>query len=175
LSLIDDYLHTDGDKRYNYLVLFIAVAVAISLLERAIPHPFPWLKTGAANIFSLLLIVNGRYKDAFLVSILRTFLAAMLFGGLFSIGHIFSFVGVMFSTTASLVLYHFFSSKVSIYGISIMGAYFHSIGQLAVGGVLFFSITTLKYLAPILLLISIATGFLTGWLAKKIVAGDHND
>ena len=161
-------------KRYNYLVLFIAVAVAISLLERAIPHPFPWLKTGAANIFALLLIVNGRYKDAFLVSILRTFLAAMLFGGLFSIGHLFSFVGVIFSTTAALLLHRFFSHRVSIYGVSVIGAYFHSIGQLAVGGVLFFSFSTLKYLAPFFLLISIATGFLTAWLAQKFVAGDSN-
>lgn len=175
MSLIDDYLQADEDKRYNYLVLFLAVAVGISLLERAIPHPFPWLKTGAANIFSLIMIVNGRYKDAFLISILRTFLAAMIFGGLFSIGHVFSLVGVLFSTTASLFLYHFFSSKVSIYGVSVVGAYFHSLGQLVVGGVLFFSLATLKYLAPILLLIAIATGFLTGWLAKKIVTGSYNE
>ena len=58
-----------------------ALAAALSLAERLLPGPLPWLKPGLANIITLALAARGEYRTAVLVSILRSFVAALAWGG----------------------------------------------------------------------------------------------
>jgi len=167
LSLIIQYKNAKGEKRLLFLSLFITVSCALSLLERLIPMPVPWFKPGLANIVPLVLVILVRYKDAVIVSVLKTFITALMISGLFSPGHLFSFSGSLISILVMIILHRSAKRFLSPVGISIAGAYFHSFAQLIAGWIFFLPFETVMSFAPFFLLFSIFSGFLIGTLVLK--------
>jgi heptaprenyl diphosphate synthase len=165
MRVIEDFRKEQGAARLRTLALFTAAAAALSVLERALPSPLPWLKPGLANIFSLVLVAGGAVREALLVAVLRTFLAALFFGGLFSIGHVFALCGALASVGAMRLAAA--PGVFSLYGISMAGAFAHGLGQLALGRSVFLSSAATLAVATPLLLVSIATGVLTAWAAGR--------
>ncbi|MCK4907912.1 MAG: Gx transporter family protein [Spirochaetes bacterium] len=169
MSLIIQYKKAKGEKRLIFLSLFIAVSCALSIIERIIPMPVPWFKPGLANIVPLVLVMLVRYRDAVIVSVLRTFITALMIGGLFSPGHIFSFSGALVSVLVMVILHRLAGRFFSPIGISIAGAYFHSFAQLMAGWIFFLPFETVMSFAPFFFLFSIFSGFLTGTLVIKFL------
>jgi len=148
--------------------MLLAISVVLGLIESYIPifNVIPGVKLGLANIVIVYAIYKYSFKDALYISILRVFLVGLLRSGLFSITFFFSLSGALLS----LIFMYLFKkyTKLSVIGVSIIGAISHSIGQIIIA-VIFLSNINIIYYFPILLLSSIITGIIVGMLSKKII------
>ena len=140
--------------------VLVALALALSYTERFIPLqlviPLPGVKLGLANIATLVALYALDWKKTIPIVVVRCFLGA-LFGGL---------TGILFSLTGGLLSLAVMAAckKIplfSIYGVSILGAAAHNIGQILAAMALMGSVYVWGYL-PYLLLIAIFTGTATG-------------
>lgn len=140
--------------------VLVALALALSYTERFIPLqlviPLPGVKLGLANIATLVSLYLLGWKATVPVVAVRCFLGG-LFGGL---------TGILFSLTGGLLALSVMAlckraPIFSIYGVSVLGAAAHNIGQLLAATALMGSVHVWAYL-PYLLLIAIFTGTATG-------------
>ena len=148
-------------KKLTLCALLISLALTLSYMERFFPlHlivPLPGVKLGLANIVSLIALYLLGGKSAYLILALRCILGSAFGGGITSL--MFSLTG---GTLAMLVMA--MGRKLpmlSIYGVSILGAAAHNIGQILSAMVLMHSIYIGAYL-PYLLAVGLFTGFATG-------------
>lgn len=148
-------------KNIAFCAVMIALALALSYAEHLIPLqlviPLPGIKLGLANVVTLVALyrVKGRYALAIVVS--RCVLGAAFGGGI--TGLLFSLAG------GSLALFTMLAARkslfFSIYGVSVLGAAAHNIGQILAATVLLRSVYVVGYL-PWLLLAAVGTGLLIG-------------
>ncbi|MBP3588086.1 MAG: Gx transporter family protein [Clostridia bacterium] len=140
--------------------LLVAAAMALSYFERLIPLnlvvPLPGVKLGLANIVTMFALYALEKRQAFLILVLRCFLGSV-FGGL---------SGLAMSMTGGVLAFWIMALAkklplFSIYGVSILGAAAHNLGQVLAASVLMGSVYTFYYL-PFLLLTALVTGAITG-------------
>lgn len=140
--------------------LLVAAAMALSYVERFIPLnlvvPLPGVKLGLANIVTMFALYFLRKRQAFTVLVLRCFLGS-LFGGLSGLAMSLTGGVLAFWTMALAKKLPLFS----VYGVSILGAAAHNLGQVLAASVMMGSVYTFYYL-PFLLLTALATGTITG-------------
>lgn len=149
------------------IAILTSICVVISILESLftfIGDIVPGLKLGLANIVIIFTLYEYDFKTAFLVSIIRVLIVALLRTG-FGINFFFSLSGAIFSI---VFMYIFKKTRLSIIGVSIIGSVFHSIGQVLVGMLLLDNYNVIYYL-PYLLLFSIPTGIVIGIISKKMI------
>lgn len=148
-------------RKLTLCAVLISLALVLSYMERFFPLqmlvPMPGVKLGLANIVSLaaLYLLGGR--SAYIILALRCILGSAFGGGFTSL--MFSLTG---GTLAMLVMA--LSRRLpflSIYGVSILGAAAHNIGQICAAMVLMHSVYIGAYL-PYLLAVGLFTGFATG-------------
>ena len=106
------------------------------------------------------------FKDALYVSILRVFLVGILRTGLFSAPFLFSLGGAILSIIMMSISKKI--TKLSVVGISIVGSFFHSLGQILVA-CLIIGTKAMMYYLPLFLLFSIPTGIITGLITKELI------
>lgn len=152
-------------KKLTHLSMFLALSIVLSILESLLPLSgiIPGMKLGIANIMIVLTLYLYGRKEAFFLSILRVFLMGILRTGLFSVTFFFSLTGAIFSIG---IMALFYQSKLSIIGISILGSMFHSIGQMTTA-IILLQIPNMIYYLPWMIILSIFTGTLTGYLSKQ--------
>ncbi|MBP2644684.1 MAG: Heptaprenyl diphosphate synthase component [Firmicutes bacterium] len=151
-------------RRTILLGLFVAVAGILHAVEYwvPIPLPVPGLKLGLANIVNLVVIVLFGWRDALVVALLRAVLGGVLSGMFLGPTFVMSASGAMVSTMAMALSYSFFRPKLSLVGISVIGAVVHNLSQLCVAAVVVVSSGILWY-SPYLVLIAVPTGIITGF------------
>lgn len=157
-------------KKFTRLSLLLALSVVLNLIESMLPifsGVIPGLKLGLANIIILFVLYNYSFKDALYLSILRVFLVGILRTGLFSVSFFFSLGGAVLSIIAMYLIKRV--TKLSIIGISIVGSFFHSLGQILVACFMV-EMTSMIYYLPLLLLFSIPTGIVTGIITKELIS-----
>lgn len=146
----------------------IALALALSYAERFIPLqlviPMPGIKLGLANVVTLVALYRLKSRYAFAILIPRCILGAVFGGGI---------TGLMFSLTGGVLALVTMSlskkaSLFSVYGVSVLGAAAHNIGQIFAAVVLLRSVYVAAYL-PWLLIAAIVTGILTGAAGSGIL------
>ena len=81
---------------------------------------------------------------------------------------LYSISGALLSFLMMYLLIHFASEKVSTVGVSIVGAIFHNLGQLAMAALIIQNIKIVLYL-PFLMVAGIATGFIVGASVKYLM------
>ena len=148
-------------KRLALCAMLVSLALALSYMERFLPLqlliPLPGVKLGLANIVTLIALYLMGPGSAFAILVPRCIMGAVFGGGI---------TGLAFSLTGGLLAMSVMSLSrripaLSIYGVSILGAAAHSIGQILAAMVLMNSVYVGGYL-PYLLGVSIFTGFATG-------------
>ena len=148
-------------KRLTLCAILIALALALSYTERFIPLqmviPLPGVKLGLANIVTLIALYLMGPKYAFAILIPRCIFGAVFGGGI---------TGLLFSMTGGILAMAVMSLArklplFSVYGVSILGAAAHNIGQILAAMVLMNSVYIGAYL-PYLLIVALFTGFATG-------------
>ena len=155
-------------KQLAQCALLISLALVLSYMERFFPVqmliPLPGIKLGLANIVTLVALQCLGSRSAFIILVLRCILGAVFGGGV---------TGLMFSLTGGVlsVLVMILAEKCpgfSIYGVSILGAAAHNIGQICAAMVLMRTVYIAAYL-PWLLAVSLVTGFATGAMAAGVL------
>lgn len=138
----------------------VALALALSLVESTIPLgvivPVPGIKLGLANVVTLVSLYLLGVQYAWAISIARVLLVFMMTGNVTAM--ILSAFGAIFSLLAMILAKK--AGAFSIFGVSIIGAACHNIGQISAAIFIMQSVGIVYYL-PILLVTSIITGFLT--------------
>lgn len=152
-------------KKTAYLGLFLALALICSYVESLIPFSFgiPGVKLGLTNIVVILMLYEMGWKDALMISVLRIFLAGLLFGNMFSI--LYSLAGGLLSFLSMVVLKR--SGKFKIISISAAGGVTHNLGQIVMAAVIVEN-KNLFYYFPLLFLAGIVTGIFIGIVAQEI-------
>lgn len=158
-------------KEFTRLTILLSLSVVLNIIESFIPlfsGIMPGFKLGLANIVTLLIVYEYGLKNALYVGILRVFLVGLLRTGLFNTHFIFSLSGCVLS-----IIMMFLAKKInlSIIGVSITGAIFHSIGQVLIAIILLNS--SIIYYLPWLLLFSIPTGIIIGLICKQLLNTYH--
>lgn len=158
----------EKSRRIALCSVMIALALALSYTERFLPLqwivPLPGVKLGLANIVTLIALYLLNAKYAFLILIPRCVLGALFGGGI---------TGLLFSLCGGILAMAVMSAAkrlpvFSVYGVSILGAAAHNVGQILAAMALMQSVYVGAYL-PYLLIVSLFTGFLTGGICAAVL------
>lgn len=157
-------------KKIVFLSLLTSMALAISLLEQAIPLPFiaPGAKLGLSNIVILLSLLLYGQLEGITVSLLKSFLLLLVTGSVTSFWY--SAAGAFLSSLIMGLALKFLYPRLSLIGISEIGAFSHNLAQVFVASLVIGNFSVFIYL-PILTLLSLVTGYFVG-LAVKLI-GPH--
>lgn len=150
------------------LGFLMAVGILLQLIESFVPIVMivPGFKIGLANLVSLFALMIYDKKSMWIVGIGRIFLSALLQGTLFSVAFWLSLSGGLLSLIAMSIAA---DVKVfSIYGISILGAAFHSVGQV-IAVTWIYQQYFMQLFLPILLALSIVSGLVVAILSQKML------
>ena len=144
---------------FTQTALLCAAAVAISFAESMFPAvlPVPGAKIGLSNIITALAVYNMGFASAVGIVTVKALFAGVTRG---FVSGLMSFFGGLLGM---LAMYLFIRVKRGLFGylgIGVLGALTHNFGQLAVSYALYGR--AVLYYTPILMIISIITGCLTG-------------
>ncbi|MFC2061879.1 Gx transporter family protein [Elusimicrobiota bacterium] len=151
-----------------YIAVFTAAASVLQVVEWLIPHPLPWLKLGLANIITLLVLVIAGPVFSVSVTIGRTVLSSFLMGTFLSPAFILSFSGGLVSCLAMIIVFRPLG-RLSLKGVSILGALTHNFTQLLVVYILLIRHEGIIFLLPVLFIVAVVTGWLNGALVSNII------
>ena len=159
-------------KKSVILAFLVAAGILLQLLESFVGvfMIVPGYKIGLANIAGLFALYMYDEKSMAYVSLLRIFLSSLMQGILFSVSFWLSLSGGLLACLAMIIAY---KSKVfSIYGVSILGASFHNIGQV-IAITWIYQQYFMQLFLPILLALSIVSGILISVVCKKVLSQIH--
>lgn len=154
-------------KKMVQLSMFTTIALTVFVVESYLPPiaPIPGIKLGLANTITLIVLSLWRWKEGMLVLFLRILLGSMLTGNVISC--CFSLGGGILCFLIMSLLKNIIPQKM-IWLLSVIGAVFHNIGQLAVASIVLGSRSVFWYF-PILFTSGIVTGIFTGVAAQYVV------
>ena len=148
-------------KQLALCAVLSALALALSYLESFFPLallvPLPGVKLGLANIVTLYALCALGFSSAMCVLLARCALGALFAGNASAL--LFSLLGGVAALLMMALLRR--AGRLSIFGISIAGAAAHNCGQVCAAMLTLGSDAPLYYL-PLLLLVSLFTGALSG-------------
>lgn len=148
-------------RKMIFIALLVSMSLVLHIFENMIPVPFitPGAKLGLANIITVIALYTLSDGEAFLVLFLRILLSVM-FGGSIS-RLIYSLSGGVLSYLTMVITKRLFKDKVSIIGVSSVGAVFHNVGQLFAASLIVKTMGVMLYL-PIMSIAGIGTGIFVG-------------
>jgi heptaprenyl diphosphate synthase len=157
---------TPDDHRVARLA---ALAIGLHLLESAIPSPLPGVKPGIANIVTLFVLYRYDFGTAAWVSLLRVFAGSLLFGNFLSPSFALSLSGAICSLMllrAGMLLPSRWFGPISL---SILAAFAHIAGQLAVVRLWLIPHAGMAYLIPVFAAAALVFGMLNGLIAARLL------
>ena len=160
----------EKSKTRDIAVLAIPTTLALvlslfdNLLSLAIPIPLPGFKIGVANLVTLFLVMYFPLPKTLCVVFLRCLISSIYSGGVTVF--LISLAGGVLSVLAMYFIKNTLKDNVSQIGISIFGAACHNLGQVLMVILLLMSPSYIFYL-PILIIVSLATGFIIGFVGLK--------
>lgn len=139
--------------------ILTALALALSLLEGLLPLsllvPLPGVKLGLANIVTLVALCLLGPGFAFGVILCRVFVLYLVAGNFTAL--VMSLCGAVLSLAGMWLAHRWQGRYFSLYGVSILGAACHNIGQIGAACLLMRS-TDVVYYLPLLLCAGLVTG-----------------
>ncbi len=155
-------------KKLTTMAILTALAMALSWLEGLIPLelviPLPGVKLGLANTVTLFALYTMDLPAALLILVARCLLGALFSGNITALA--FSLTGGVLSMLTMAIARR--SRHLSVYGVSVLGAAAHNIGQILIATLLMHSVYIAAYL-PYLLLIGTACGCATATVAAGVL------
>ncbi len=157
-------------RKVALLGVLTSVALVLSYLEALLPPistAVPGIKMGLPNIIIIFILYKFGLKDAVIVSFIRVFIVALLFGNVMTLSY--SVAGAVLS----LVLMTLFK-KINLFsqiGVSIIGGISHNLGQILVAIFLFDTIQIGYYMIVLSVTGTIAgvlIGIISSILVKKL-------
>lgn len=155
-------------QRLVAMSLLTAMALAVQYFESTLPPIIPGLpvRIGFSNVFCLYALFRIGVKPAFFVALARCALFAMVTGSVS--GLFYSLAGSLLSVTGmALLIPLLFSGRLTLYGVSVAGAFLFNVGQCIVG--LFVVGRYILTYLPFMGLLSIPAGMITAYLTFVIL------
>lgn len=153
-------------KKIALLGLTVSLAMIMSYIEVLFPLSFavPGIKMGLANIVIVFVLYRMSLKDACIVSLIRVFLVALLFGNTMSLAY--SLAGAILSLALMALLKK--TEKFSVVGVSISGGVMHNAGQILMA-VILMGTAQIAYYLPVLIITGTVTGVGIGLVAALVI------
>ena len=170
-SVIELPVNAD-DRRIARLA---ALAIGLTLAEAAIPSPLPGVKPGLANIVVLLVLLQHGWRAAVWVSGLRVLAGALLFGTLFAPGFWLSAAGAVVSLVVLALARHLPSRHFGPVSLSVLAAFGHIGGQVALAGLWLLPGAVLLKLLPVFAAAALVFGTVNGLIVTRMLAAPAPD
>ncbi len=161
---LNDRLDSKLKDKLLELSFYTACAGTISIAESLIPKPFPFLKIGLSNIVIMLLIMKREEVSAILVLLGKIILSGLLVGTLLMPTTLIA-LGSGFVSLLIMAFLGRIKFGLSWVGISIIAAVAHNLMQLVIVRAIMIYSNSLFELIPLLLILGIGTGTITGIIA----------
>jgi heptaprenyl diphosphate synthase len=147
------------------VALAAAVCLFLSTIEYLIPKPLPFLRLGLANL-PLLVCLDLLPAGPFLALLaLKAAGQGLVQGSLFSVIFLFSVAGTLASGAVMLGARRLLGQRISLVGISVLGALASNLTQLALAGLLAFG-PSAWLIAPPFLAVGLVSSAVLGALAQ---------
>jgi heptaprenyl diphosphate synthase len=149
-------------RKLVFLAMLTSIAVVLHLVELSLPNPTPWLRLGLANIITLSVLAIYGLGEGLLVGMLRILLGSFISGNLLGPTFLLALSGGLGSILAMWLTLHTAGRYFSLVGVSLIGAYVHTLIQLGVAYWVLIRHVGIFSLLPIFLGMALITGFLNG-------------
>lgn len=157
---------SEGIRKIAVIAVLIAMGMILFMVESLLP-PLPFnAKIGLANIVTLLAIIMLGYIEAGVVVTVRCVLSGLFSGRV--IGFVYSLGGGLMAYVIMSLMYQFMFKRVSIIGISAVGAIVHVFTQIIICIVMIDQINVITLL-PYMMLISLIAGAVVGTVVYFII------
>lgn len=163
-------LLVDADDRR--IARYAAAAIALTVVEAAIPTPLPGVKPGLANIVTLVVLARYGWSDAAWVTLLRVLAGSLLLGQFLAPGFFLSLAGSVGSLAALRVVMHLPRSWFGTVSWSLAAAFAHIGGQLMVVRLWLVPHDGVFYLVPIFAAAALVFGLANGLAAAKLMENE---
>jgi heptaprenyl diphosphate synthase len=147
-----------------------AIAVALSAAEAAFPSPLPGVKPGIANIVVLLVLHRYGWRTAVWISLLRVVVASMLLGSFMTPAFALSFAGAACSLAALGAARLLPGAWFGPISHSVLAAFAHSAGQLALAYVWLIPHAGIVYFIPVFAAAALVFGAVNGIICARLLA-----
>ena len=158
-------------QKLTRLALLAAAAVVLGYIEGIItafsPLP-PGVKLGLANTVVLYSIYTLGVGCSVILIILKVVLTGFMSGNL-AAAFLYSMGGAVLSLISMLLVKNIGRDKVSIVGVSVVGAVFHNVGQILVAALLL-NTPGIMFYVFILMISAVVTGTLTGLAGNRVIS-----
>ncbi|MEK6749188.1 MAG: Gx transporter family protein [Pseudomonadota bacterium] len=159
---------TPQDRRIATLA---SLAIAIHVVESALPSPLPGVKPGLANVVTLIALKRWGWRTAVWVSALRVVVGSLVTGSFLTPGFILSGAGAIIALAALGVAHRM--PDIGVIGLSVVAALAHMAGQFGVVYVWLIPHPGMWHLLPLLmsaaLLFGLVSGRISAILLRRIV------
>lgn len=147
-----------------------AAAIGLALIDAAIPLPLPGIKPGLSNIVTLVVLARYGWGTAAWVTGLRVIAGGMLLGQFLSPGFFMSLTGAVLSLMTLALTARLPQRWFGPVSWSIMAAFAHIAGQLALARLWLIPHNGLFYLVPLFACAALAFGIINGLIAARLLA-----
>lgn len=158
-------------KRLSLCGLLTAAAIVLSIIERLFPLdavvPVPGARLGLANVVTLFALTRLRARDALAILVCRVTITSLLMGSVSAF--LFSLFGGLLALLVMWAALKAEGRAVTLLGVSVAGAAAHNLGQILAAMLWMKTTVVLAYL-PILLLLSVPLGLVTGLTATAVLS-----
>jgi heptaprenyl diphosphate synthase len=146
-------------KKVALLGILTSVALILSYLEAILPpiwSAVPGIKMGFPNIVIIFILYRFSVKEAAIVSFVRIFIVALLFGNVMTLAYSCAgaFLSIVLMATFKKI------NAFSVVGTSIVGGVAHNLGQILVAIFLFDTVQIGYYMAVLAVTGTIAGVFI---------------
>ena len=156
-------------KKLTTLAMMSTFALILSYVESRIPAlvAIPGVKVGLANIVVIFVLYKLGIKEAIVISGIRVFIVAMLFGS--PVSMIYSLTGAVLSLAVMFFLKKL--TPLKEVSVSVVGGVMHNVGQIAVASLILDTNVVVYYLPFLILsgtIAGVAVGVAGALLIKRV-------
>ena len=161
-------------RKTTFIALLAAFSLITYFIESLLPPLIPAVsgaRLGLSNIFILYALYAFGWLPAAILALIKSFLGPIFAGA--PTGIFFSLAGSILSLATMALLKNVAKVRFGVAGISVAGSLMHNIGQ-AVIAALFTSTAAVAIYFPVLALISVPCGIITGVAADRLLKITRN-
>lgn len=151
------------------LARLAALAVGLAVVEAGLPSPIPGVKPGLANIVTLVVLARLGWRAAAWVTMLRVIAASLVLGSFLAPGFFLSLAGALCSLLVLALTRILPPRWFGPVSQSILAAFAHVVGQLALAYVWLVPHAAVWYLLPLFAVVAWLFGLSNGLLCAHLL------
>lgn len=156
-------------QQYAHLATYAAMATVLFVVERLIPNPLPWVRLGLANGVILVVLFRHGALAALWVQLARLILGAVFAGAFLGPSFLLALMGGLGGWLVMATAKRLLGRRLSLLGISVLGATAHVVAQLLVVAWVFGAGRGIFSLLPMFLSVALISGACIGLVAQVLL------